>query len=173
MKIWFSTYLVIPSTLYFGSWTLICGLAQEMESISPPCSYFLKMGLLRTQTANCISSPLLLIHCWWCGGIAISLCTCSFRSWVRSRCLRSCRIGGCSSSSPLSRASPTTSSSDAIHGFFRSSLFSPNGRPSSNLPSYLNIQHRTSIFIANGTDSYGNIWKGKGVCGGWDGVYGL
>lgn len=53
VKLWFSTYLVMPSTLYLGSCTLICGLAHEMESISPLCYYFLKMGRLRTHTASC------------------------------------------------------------------------------------------------------------------------
>ena len=49
---WFSMYLVIPSTLYLGSWILIMGLAQEMASISPACSYFLKTGLFLTQTES-------------------------------------------------------------------------------------------------------------------------
>ena len=52
VKVWFSTYLVIPSTLYFGSWILIWGLAQEIESISPLASSFLKIGLFRTHTAS-------------------------------------------------------------------------------------------------------------------------
>lgn len=53
VKVWFSMYLVMPSTLYLGSWILIWGLAQDMESISPFCYSFLKMGRFRTQTANC------------------------------------------------------------------------------------------------------------------------
>jgi hypothetical protein len=52
VKVWSSTYLVMPSTLNFGSCTLICGLAQEIESISPACYSFLKMGRLRTQTES-------------------------------------------------------------------------------------------------------------------------
>lgn len=59
VKVWFSTYLVIPSTLNLGSWTLICGFAQEMESISPPCSSFLKTGRFLTQTVSWIWAVLL------------------------------------------------------------------------------------------------------------------
>ena len=53
VKVWFYMYLVIPSTLYLGSWILIWGLAQEMESISPFCYSFLNIGRFRTQTASC------------------------------------------------------------------------------------------------------------------------
>lgn len=114
VKVWFSTYLVIPSTLNLGSCTLICGLAHDIESISPPCSYFLKIGLFLTQTVSFIR--LVVLYSRWRKHeeIVSSLWTYSYRSWFQSRYLHFCHWLSCSRSSLTSTASSPTSSPFAL-----------------------------------------------------------
>lgn len=121
VKIWFSTYLVIPSTLYLGSWILICGFAQEIESISPFCYYFLKMGRFRTQTANFFKGEILWDRCWICGETVIFPYICFFRSWVRNLYPHSSRFEDWGSSFLLSIAWPLPFLCDVLLCF---SLFS-------------------------------------------------
>ena len=60
-KPWLSTNLVIPSTLYLHSWTMMAGLVTDTMSISPSCSSFWNTGRLRTQM-------LILLFAWkWWG----------------------------------------------------------------------------------------------------------
>lgn len=57
VKDWLSTNLVIPSTLYLHSCTVITGLEHEMVSISPThISFYILTYLLRVHEQRLVSS---------------------------------------------------------------------------------------------------------------------